>query len=105
MERLDFSHNWNRAKLDCQAFTTLRLSGRLEVGQMVEIWLKKGIKGAAVVVDKKRLANIDAINDWMAYLDTGYNAQECREIIRKMYPRITGWDNQPIYYYLLRYTK
>lgn len=103
-QKLDFSSNWN-GKLDCTCFTSLRLSGRFEVGDVVEVWHKKTVKGAATVIDKKRLINIDQINDWIAYLDTGYNAEQCRDIIRKMYAAIKDWDTQPIYYYLFKYMK
>lgn len=103
MERFSFSNNWNN-KLNGDAFTTLRLSGRLNIGQPVEIEYKGQVR-VAKVIDKKRLANIEVINDWMAYLDTGYNADECRAILKRMHHKVPDWANQPIYYYLLRYSK
>jgi len=103
-ERLEFSTNWNH-KLDCDFFTTLRLSGRFQIGQVVEVWEKKTFRGAYRIVGKKRLANISQINDWMGYLDTGYNGEKTQEIIRTMYPKITNWDYQAVYYYLVQRIK
>lgn len=102
--RLDFSTNWNN-KLDCQCFTTLRLSGRLKVGAIVEVWEKNTFRGEHRVLDKKRLDSIGLISDWLAYLDTGYNGDETRAIIKRMHGKITKWDEQPIYYYLLQKVK
>lgn len=104
MNKIHFKTNWNN-KLDCTCFTSLRLSGSFEVGQIVEVFCNGNIKGAATVIDKKRLESIESINDWVAYLDTGYNAIQCRDIIRKMYPKIQEWRHQPIYYYLFKYMK
>lgn len=104
IERLEFSTNWNK-KLDCDVFTTLRISGRFKIGQVVEVWEKKTFRGAYRIVDKKKLTNITMINDWVGYLDTGYNGKETQQIIQRMYPKITNWDYQPIYYYLVQKVK
>lgn len=101
-DKLEFSTNWNN-KLDCTYFTTLRLSGRFSVGDTIEIWLKKQFKGEGKVV-KKRTINLKDISDIMAYLDTGYSAEETRDIIKKMHPKITNWDTTPVYYYLIHKT-
>ena len=110
LEKLEFSYNWN-GKLGCNCFTTIRLSGRFEPGQIVEIWQKKNqssdvFHGKAVVVDKKALANIDAISNWVAMLDSGYGAYEFRNIMRRMYgAKAKNWTTQSVYYYLLKYIK
>jgi len=100
--RLDFSHNWNN-KLGCKYFTTLRLSGRFAIGDRVEVWFKDAFLGVAEVLDKKRLASPAQINEWVAGLDTGYSADETRNILARMYRDVTDWSNQPVYYYLLCY--
>lgn len=85
---LPFSTNWNN-KLDCQAFTTLRLyqPSRHVVGQAVHITLKGESKGNAVIAAVKPLY-LHQINDYIAYLDTGYNAIACQNLVKKMYPHI-----------------
>ena len=100
MQKLSFSTNWNN-KLNNDYFTTIRLSGRLEVNEVIEVEDRGTSKGQYKVISKKRLFNIHLINDWMAFLDTGYNAEETRNIIRRMYKDVQDWDNQPIYYYLI----
>jgi len=106
MKRIDFSYNWNN-KLDCKAFTTLRLSGRHQVGERLAIWLKEkkgkeSQKGIAEVIGKKRLT-LAQISEYIAYLDTGYSAKECQDIIKRMYRKVEDWDTRPIYFYLLKY--
>lgn len=87
--------------MNCDNFTTLRLSGRHNVGDTVEIEDRGVSKGHYKILDKRRLVNIDQINDWMARLDTGYNAEETKAIIKRMYKDIKDWNSQPIYYYLI----
>lgn len=97
---LEFSFNWNN-KLDCKYFTTLRLSGRFEVGNWVDIWLKHIYKGRGVVVDKRQL-KVSQLNQFICGLDTGYSVQETIGILSKMYPEKIAL-NTSIYLYLIRY--
>lgn len=101
MLKLSFSQNWNRGKLNNQAFTTLRMTDRFQIGDLVAIDLKGLPMGHAKVIDKKALT-LDQITPGMAYLDTGYSAEETRNIIRKMYPK-TDFSQKKIYWYLLVY--
>ena len=97
---LDFSFNWNN-KLDCTFFTTLRLSGRFNVGEWVQVLLKSAHKGRAVVVEKKQL-RVSDLNAFICGLDTGYSVPETKQILSKMYPgKIT--ESTTIYLYLCRY--
>jgi hypothetical protein len=100
-QSLEFSQNWNN-KLSCTAFTTLRLSGRFEVGDEVDIYLKKSKKGTATVLDKKAI-KLHQINEFIANIDTGYSTKECQNIIRKLYADVKDWDTQIIFLYLLKY--
>lgn len=101
MQTLSFSTNWNN-KLNNDCFTTLRLSGRFSPGEIIEVQDRGVSKGHYKILDRRRLNNIEQINDWMAFLDTGYPAEETRNIIKKMYKDIKDWSNQPIYYYLIK---
>ena len=105
MNRLDFSTNWNN-KLDCNYYTTLRLSGRFEVGKTYEVWHKGQFLHHARIMGKKKLS-LDTITEWIAYLDTGYPREECCNILRRMYPKIDNvqWQVQPIYFYLIKAEK
>ena len=103
METLDFSYNWN-SKLRCRNFTTLRLrnDGKYHKGARFEVSMQGYPKGKAKVVDVK-IIKLDQINEWIARLDTGYSAQETKDIIKKMYkdkPCI-NWETQELLYVLL----
>jgi len=98
--RLDFSHNWN-GKLGCRFFTTLRLSSRFNVGDSPEIWLNGIFQGIGCIIDKKRVDSPDALNEWVCRIDTGYSKEETKGILSKMYPKISSWEKQPIYLYLV----
>jgi len=88
MITIPFSYNWNN-KLDCKAFTTIRLYNRNKniPRTPVQIWLKGGARGTGVIMEVKPflLANL---NPFMSYIDTGYSVEECRNIIVKMYPTV-----------------
>lgn len=100
MQQVHFSYNWNK-KLGCRAFTSLRLSGRFNKGDKVEIVLKREVIGQAEVIGKSKLKLAD-ISDFIAYLDTGYDKEKCQDILRKMYKDNTeaDWEKQDIYFYL-----
>lgn len=102
IDKLTFSQNWN-GKLDCTCFTTLRLRNdkKYFVGKQFEIWLKQEYKGRAQIVDIKYLL-LDQISDWIARLDTGYNAEKCKDIIRTMYQKSNlDWSKQQFCYVIL----
>lgn len=96
---LDFSYNWNH-KLDCDYFTTLRLSDRFQVGEWLLCFLKNASKGRGLVVDKKRLT-VGQLNPWVCGLDTGYTVEETKAILKRMHPGKID-DLATIYLYLLR---
>jgi hypothetical protein len=100
---IEFSYNWNN-KLHCKCFTTLRLSGRFEVGDMVDTYLKNKRMGLTTVVVKKEIT-FDKITDGLAYLDIGANAKECQAVLQKMYPHIVFTNQQPIYFYIFMYVE
>lgn len=102
--RLDFSYNWN-SKLNGKAFTSIRLwnESKYKVGNVYEIWLGNTKKGIARLISLKRM-RLDQINDHIALLDTGYQADECREMIKKMYKnKHINWESQFLAYCLFVY--
>jgi len=106
-ENLDFSNNWNN-KLNCDAFSTLRLRNdkKYYIGAKKNIRLKGVLKGAATIVGISYFT-IDKINESVARLDTGYSATECRKIIMSMYkncPTI-DWFSQQLAFCILVYDK
>ena len=97
MNQIKFTYNWNN-KLHCKAFTTLRLhNDKYVVGQAYEIYLKNGkewtFKGTAEL-KAKRTFKKSRINEFIAFLDTGYSSGKCQEIIGKMYNRLPDPDPQ-----------
>lgn len=104
MDILKFSYNWNN-KLDCKGFTTLRLSNRFKPDQEYRIMLKGVRVCDARVVDVKRFL-LHEINDWIAYIDTGYDANECKEIIKKMYKKYDiNWRTKKLCWILFERNK
>lgn len=99
-QTLDFSTNWN-GKLDCSAFSTLRRSDRYRVGEEVSVFLKHKYIGSAECVAKSRV-RVGAISLAMAYLDTGYDQIQTREILKKMYSDID--DDSIIFHYVFKRT-
>lgn len=83
---ISFGYNWNN-KLDCHAFTTIRLFQPTKycIGETYDITLNKQKICEAIVIDIK-LFWLKDISPFIAYLDTGYSKEECTDIINKMYP-------------------
>jgi hypothetical protein len=102
MEDLKFSHNWNN-KLNCRYFTTLRkhIKGRFKIYQKVNILLNGNFKGQAIIEDVK-VIKAGMLNDWHCGLDTGYNVDETRAILAKMYGKDFTLDSK-LDFILLRF--
>lgn len=88
IEQINFSTNWNK-KLDCSAFTTIRLrnDNKYKAKEHYELNLNKKFIGTGFCIDIKHFWLKD-INDFIAYLDTGYDKEEFKEILKKMYPKV-----------------
>jgi len=107
MDKINFSYNWNN-KLAGVAFTTLRLKNpKYQVGTSYEICLKKGKSGFATlfvarIIDIKDI-RLSGITEYIALLDTGYRASECKAIVRNIYSKShLNWDTQLLSFILLR---
>lgn len=100
--KLSFSTNWNN-KLDCKAFTTLRLYDGFKVGEILDIDFRNEHIKQVEVIGKKPVY-INQINDYIAYLDTGYSREECIGILKKMHPDV-NYETTPFTFYLLREVK
>lgn len=88
MKRIDFSYNWNN-KLLCKAFTTIRLHNpmRYTVGDVFGIYLNNRFMGEAVLKSKRTIRH-DKLNEFVSYLDTGYNLEKMAGIFTNMYKNI-----------------
>lgn len=106
-ERIEFTQNWN-GKLNCNSFTTMRLHNPVKycVGAIKQIYLKGVWKGNAKIIEVRRIYLSD-INQFIAKLDTGLSAEDCRQVIRTMYKNRPGinWETQLIDLCLLEYQK
>ena len=104
IENLDFAYNWNN-KLDCHAFSTIRMRNdkKYYVGARKNIRLKEVVKGSAVIVAVSYFL-LDKINESVARIDTGYSAEECKGILKKMYKnKPINWGTQQLVFCVLVY--
>ncbi|MCA0381690.1 MAG: hypothetical protein LCH58_05985 [Bacteroidetes bacterium] len=93
LEVLNFSYNWNN-KLQCKAYTTIRLYGRkYQQGKRFQVQLKGENLHVAEVVEIKPFY-LQQLNEFMAYVDTGYSSTEARDIVIRMYPRVDVFKQQ-----------
>lgn len=108
-----FTYNWNN-KLDNKAFTTLRLKNNnkyryertYNIILIEKFWPEKRVnKGEAIIVDMRHF-KIEKINQFIAYIDTGYSSEECKKMIRTMYKnKNIDWDRQLLSLILLKKTQ
>ena len=99
---LNFSYNWNN-KLSAHAFTTIRLfnPAKYIIGCRYDV-KRKGKFLKRVRIQDVRNIKLQDINDYVSYLDTGYSARECRDMIMTMYKNIVkDWSTQLISFILL----
>jgi len=92
---INFNYNWNN-KLAGKFFTTLRLKDetRFHIGETYAIMLKGKHVFDADIADIRHFYLKD-INNFVAGLDTGYDAVECRKIITTMYKKSNiNWDTR-----------
>lgn len=102
MDCINFSHNWNN-KLDCRAFTTLRLFDpeNHRSGRVLFVRGKDKDYGAHEIKDV-RVITLDRVNEFIAYLDTGYCAAETQKLIKTMYKnKNIDWATQKLALILL----
>lgn len=88
MNELVFTQNYNN-KLNCHAFTTLRLqnTNRHVLFAEYKIMLgKQHLKNAQLRAIKH--IDISQINDYIALLDTGLPAINCVALIKSIYPNV-----------------
>ncbi|MDD4992153.1 MAG: hypothetical protein PHR83_07980 [Paludibacter sp.] len=87
-DKIQFSYNWNN-KLQNKAFTTIRLHNpnKYKVGNVYEIEINDNPKGTATLQDV-RVLRIDQLNDFICYLDTGYNREQTINMLQRMYKNI-----------------
>lgn len=98
-ENLNFNYNWN-GKLLCDCFSTIRLSGRFNVNDEMNIMYKNEFITTGKIVSKVA-TKLEKLTEYVCYLDTGYSRSATIEIIKKMYPDVINWENQTIYIYTI----
>jgi len=85
LKRINYSHNWNN-KLLCTVFTTIRLrnDNKYKCGETYEVWCK-GRKLYNVIIVEIIHFKLHQLKSHVAYIDTGYNLEQTREVIYTMY--------------------
>ena len=85
LQDLKFSSNWNN-KLECNSFIRMRpfRADRYLMGEFIRVFLNGKFLFNAEIVHFYPL-NLSQISETLAHVDTGYNAADCCDIIRKMY--------------------
>lgn len=105
-DEVNFSTNWNN-KLSGTFFTTLRMKDedRWQPGMIKKIFLQKKFLFCAEIIDIRHIW-FDEINNFVAGLDTGYNAEQCQGIIRTMYKnKEVDWQKRKLSLILFRKLK
>jgi len=80
----------------------MRLSDRLEVGDEIKVSLKEKILPHIYLVKDKKSLKLESINDFIAYLDTGYDKKNCANLLMTFYKnKNINWTTQKINLYLI----
>jgi len=103
MRTINFTENFN-GKLGCTFFTAIRLQtpARYVVGETYKISLNGKIIKHAKLIDKRNLS-LAKINNYIAWLDAGYNAEQLKNMMRIMYKNKTSdLDKHPLEWLMLQ---
>jgi len=86
--KIEFSYNWNN-KLENKAFTTIRLHNpkKYLVGNVYDIEINGNAKGTATL-HEIRILKINQLNDFICFIDTGYNREQTIKMLQRMYKNI-----------------
>ena len=97
MQELKFSYNWN-GKLDADFFTAIILSPRFTLDEIILIKKESRKTDTGKVIIKIK-TQLEKLTELVCRIETGYSRTITIELIKKMYPNITDWKEQPIYLY------
>lgn len=105
MENLIFSSNFNN-KLNCKAFTTIRMYNKKIhwAGNVLNV-VYNGIVIKQVTIWDVKILKLDKLNDWICFLDTGYNKIETTEMLYNMWKNYNFTENTELAYMLLNTEK
>ena len=83
-----FTTNWNNKLLN-KAFTTIRIHNpnKYIVGSVYNIELNGKPQGKAILRIIKTL-RLSQLNDFICFIDTGYNKEHTTQILSRMYPGV-----------------
>jgi hypothetical protein len=96
---IKFSSNWNK-KLDTNIFTTLRVTEKYSSKKIILVEFK-GLYRVAEIIECRKI-NTLLLNDFICYLDTGYNTKETIDILAKMYKFDPETEVKTLYLYLIK---
>jgi len=98
---LNFSYNWNN-KLYNKAFTSIKLynPNKYIINNLYKVNLKGNYLFTAKIIDLKIILAKD-INNFIAYIDTGYSKEEVINILSKIYKNNTDILNTKFHLLLL----
>lgn len=100
MEIIKFSDGWN-GKLKCQCFTTFRLAtSKYQINSTYRIELKGKYLGTATIKGM-RIMKLNRVNEFISFLDTGYEPGAFVNIVKRMYKNKTVNVMQADFYYIL----
>lgn len=94
-KKIIFSKNWNK-KLYCHYYTTIRKSSAYYVPGEYYFVFQAGHAAdhRALLITKKTIL-LEQLPEITAYLDTGMNQQQTKELFRSMYPQ-ADWNTQKL---------
>lgn len=86
VNNLVIDYNYNN-KLDCDCFTVIRPLNLplFTPGNQIELYLRDQPLGQVEVLMHRSLAE-DKLNDWITYLDLGYNFVDGMKMLRRQFP-------------------
>lgn len=100
--KLHFYQNWNGKLSFSKYFTTIRLHNpkKYQIGRVLEIYQNGKSKESAEIISIKTI-RIEQINEFIAAIDTGYDVEKAKELIRSIYEEVKPSPDHAKYDFIL----
>ena len=113
MNKLSFCKNWNN-KLDCEYFTTIRLSTSSNreyyfdsLNKVFDVRLKDKsyCKASLESMNEYSLHNLCDKNDYLVTLDTGLSVDKFYKLMERFYNRKKEWQEGSTFFLVLLFRR
>lgn len=101
-KKINFSYNWNNKLNSTRSFSTIRYpSKKWNKGEEYDIFFKREIMVCTAKIIELKDFRLGNLTEGMAWLDTGYDKQETKNILKTMFKSAFDVDENFVFTWIL----